>query len=66
MDIEKRLEAWQMRKRKCITLITLISLISKETKSPEPFTFKGFPTNIMTKNPVSVSHQKLKQLNHQQ
>ena len=29
--------------------------------SPEPFAFKGFPTNTMTKNPASVSHHKLKQ-----
>ena len=40
-----------------------ISLSSKEIISPEPFAFKGFPfpTNKMTKNPVSVSHLKLKQ-----
>ena len=40
-----------------------ISLSSKEIISPEPFAFKGFPTNTMTKNPVSVSvsHLKLKQ-----
>ena len=43
-----------------------ISLSSKEIISPEPFAFKGFPTNTMTKNPASVSHRKLKQLNHQQ
>ena len=33
-----------------------ISLSSKEIISPEPFAFKGFPTNTMTKNPASVSH----------
>ena len=40
-----------------------ISLSSKEIISPEPLPFKGFPTNTMTKNPVSVSvsHLKLKQ-----
>ena len=40
-----------------------ISLSSKEIISPEPLAFKGFPTNTMTKNSVSVSvsHLKLKQ-----
>ena len=40
-----------------------ISLSSKEIISPEPLAFKDFPTNTMTKNPVSVSvsHLKLKQ-----
>ena len=40
-----------------------ISLSSKEIISPEPFAFKGFPfpTNKMTKKPVSVSYLKLKQ-----
>ena len=38
-----------------------ISLSSKEIIFPEPFAFKGFPTNTMTKNPASVSHLKLKQ-----
>ena len=40
-----------------------ISLSSKEIISPEPLAFKGFPTNTMIKNPVSVSvsHLKLKQ-----
>ena len=33
-----------------------ISLSSKEIISPEPFAFKGFPTNTMTKDPASVSH----------
>ena len=42
-----------------------ISLSSKEIKSPEPFPLEGFPTNIMTKNPASFSHLKLKQLNRQ-
>ena len=39
------------------------SLSSKEIISPEPLAFRGFPTNTMTKNPVSVSvsHLKLKQ-----
>ena len=31
-----------------------ISLSSKEIISPEPFAFKGFPTNTMTKNPASA------------
>ena len=33
-----------------------ISVSSKEIILPEPFLFKGFPTNTMTKNPASVSH----------
>ena len=33
-----------------------VSLSSKEIISPEPFAFKGLPTNTMTKNPASVSH----------
>ena len=33
-----------------------ISFSSKEIISPEPFAFKGFPTNTMTKNPAFVSH----------
>ena len=45
-----------------------ISLSSKEIISPEPFAFKGypFPTNTMTKNPVSVPHLNSNKLNHQQ
>ena len=33
-----------------------ISLSSKEIIFPEPFAFKGFPTNTMTENPASVSN----------
>ena len=33
-----------------------ISLSSKERIFPEPFAFKGFPTNTMTENPASVSN----------
>ena len=33
-----------------------ISLVSKEIIFPEPFAFKGFPTNTMTENPASVSN----------
>ena len=35
--------------------------ISLKKISPEPFAFKDFATNTMTKNQVSVSHLKLKQ-----
>ena len=38
-----------------------VHLNSKEIISPEPFAFKGFQTNAMTKNLASVSHFKLKQ-----
>ena len=34
----------------------MLKTSSKEIISPEPFAFKGFPTNTMTKNPASVSH----------
>ena len=37
------------------------NLSSKEIMSLEPFAFKGFLTNTMTKNPATVSHLKLKQ-----
>ena len=30
--------------------------VQKKKISPEPFAFKGFPTNTMTKNLASVSH----------
>ena len=45
-----------------------ISLSSKEIISPEPLAFKGFPTNTMTKNPVSCLFHILNsnKLNHQQ
>ena len=33
-----------------------ISLSSKEIIFPEPFAFKGFPTNTMAEKPASVSH----------
>ena len=36
-----------------------ISLSSKEIIFPEPFAFKGFPTNAMTENPASVSNPEL-------
>ena len=36
-----------------------ISLSSKEIIFPEPFAFKGFPTNTMTENPASVSNPEL-------
>ena len=79
MDLEKKLEPCQMYKRKWINFFCKnlkkntesetieqeqnISLSSKEIISPEPLAFKGFPTNTMTKNSVSVSvsHLKLKQ-----
>ena len=37
------------------------NLSSKEIISIEPFAFKGFLTNKMTKNPATVSHLKLRQ-----
>ena len=36
-----------------------IILSSKEIIFPEPFAFKGFPTNAMTENPASVSNPEL-------
>ena len=36
--------------------ISLRQVQKKKTISPEPFAFKGFPTNTMTKNLASVSH----------
>ena len=36
-----------------------VSLDSKEIISPKSFAFKGFSTNIIAKNPASVSHLKL-------
>ena len=33
-----------------------VPLSSKEIIFPEPFAFKGFPTNTMTVNPASVSN----------
>ena len=36
-----------------------ITLSSKEMIFPDPFAFKGFPTNTMTENPPSVSNPEL-------
>ena len=36
-----------------------ISLSSKEIIFPEPFAFKGFPTNTVTENPASDSNPEL-------
>ena len=46
-ELKKNTETTEQKQNK--------SLSSKETRSPEPFAFKGFPTNTMTKNQASVS-----------
>ena len=62
--IQKKMDNFflqELKKNEATEAEQNISLNPKEVISPEPFAFKGLPTNTMTKNPASVSNLKLRQ-----
>ena len=58
--VKKKMDNFFLKELKKNTGTTALeqntSLSSKEIIFPEPFAFKGFPTNTMTENPASVSN----------